>query len=563
HEFSSRLQAVVADPVLSFALSPSDPGRVQRVNASAEFPAHVRLEGADGLEAAVDAYAVGGGPRFVDVAIEVRAAVQAGGLAVLFGFVLLSTLAVVSSLLATSYRRQAADEATRASALQADERRQRIRLYALDMQAAKRAADEASLVELQTILLRWAPRFDESDLRGFEWFHLWQLCESPAIVMSFGHELPAYQVLFLPEHDALATSGFSRSVSVWPLDSEVDEQSPLKRLRSPSMDVGTLFCDQANSLLIVGDDGGYVSAFSTETMEPAESFRLTDQSLNRIQVASIDVSADGRHWAIGAGNEYEGALFLRHRDDSVTQLVDEFPGAALVAYSSDDEMFAAGYALDELRVFSKDLKTCEATELNASGCYALAASPTRDLLAISLHQQGPVKDVYRLELWSMSRRRRLWTYPSQSPIRAVAFSSDGRQLAWGDEAGVVEIAAIGSPVAQTALTFTRRMHSTLIRDVAFSSDDKQLATASTDGFANVWSVAALAPSASAVVPMKHDSVLAPSSCFFNASAGGAAKLAATSCRGTGLVIWDAKTGELIDQPGIEIGTSNHIKVAAA
>jgi len=86
NEFSSRLQAVVADPALSFALSPSNPARVRRVNASADAPAHVRLEGADGLENRVDSYVVAGGPGFVDVALEARAAVDAGGLAVLFGF---------------------------------------------------------------------------------------------------------------------------------------------------------------------------------------------------------------------------------------------------------------------------------------------------------------------------------------------------------------------------------------------------------------------------------------------------------------------------------------------
>ena len=92
---------------------------------------------------------------------------------------------------------QARHEAQRVAEAQVIERSQRVALYARDMQAAKSLAESRRLVELQEKLLTWVPEDGEEDLRGFEWFHLWQYCDDDALIRAFDHELPMDQVEFL------------------------------------------------------------------------------------------------------------------------------------------------------------------------------------------------------------------------------------------------------------------------------------------------------------------------------------------------------------------------------
>lgn len=53
-------------------------------------------------------------------------------------------------------------------------RLQRHKLYAAEIQQAEQAWKSNDLVQVKKIIERWLPRTGEEDLRGFEWFYLWQ-----------------------------------------------------------------------------------------------------------------------------------------------------------------------------------------------------------------------------------------------------------------------------------------------------------------------------------------------------------------------------------------------------
>ena len=54
----------------------------------------------------------------------------------------------------------------------------RRRAYAAEISAAFQALDENNLERAIDLLDRQRPKPGEEDLRGFEWRHLWQLCQS-------------------------------------------------------------------------------------------------------------------------------------------------------------------------------------------------------------------------------------------------------------------------------------------------------------------------------------------------------------------------------------------------
>ena len=72
---------------------------------------------------------------------------------------------------------RAGEETQRKQAeLATDETRRRA--YAAEISAAFQALDENNLERAIDLLDRQRPKPGDEDLRGFEWRHLWQLCQS-------------------------------------------------------------------------------------------------------------------------------------------------------------------------------------------------------------------------------------------------------------------------------------------------------------------------------------------------------------------------------------------------
>jgi WD40 repeat protein len=74
------------------------------------------------------------------------------------------------------------------------------------------------------------------------------------------------------------------------------------------------------------------------------------------------------------------------------------------------------------------------------------------------------------------------------PIVCVAFSPNGRWLAWGDGAGTVEVRDPAAGALGAAVTF--RAHEGLVKALAFSPDSRWLASAGTGSAVKLWDLVA-------------------------------------------------------------------------
>ena len=101
---------------------------------------------------------------------------------------------------------RAGEETQRKQAeLATDETRRRA--YAAEISAAFQALDENNLERAIDLLDRQRPKPGEEDLRGFEWRHLWQLCQSD-VKVTFP-DADAHHPAFSPDGRWLAYGGES------------------------------------------------------------------------------------------------------------------------------------------------------------------------------------------------------------------------------------------------------------------------------------------------------------------------------------------------------------------
>jgi WD40 repeat protein len=83
--------------------------------------------------------------------------------------------------------------------------------------------------------------------------------------------------------------------------------------------------------------------------------------------------------------------------------------------------------------------------------------------------------------WDLATRREKWHASMEKPATAIAFSPDGRHIASGDEAGMVELWD-----AETGHKIAHCYHGGELRSVGFSQDGMGILSGGTDGTIKIW-----------------------------------------------------------------------------
>src|SRR5581483_2517983 len=86
-------------------------------------------------------------------------------------------------------------------------------LYAADMRLALQAVDESKFGAAVDLLRRHRPNSSEPDLRGFEWYYLWDKCRSDEVATLGRHTDQAQRAAFSPDGRLVATA--AADVKVW------------------------------------------------------------------------------------------------------------------------------------------------------------------------------------------------------------------------------------------------------------------------------------------------------------------------------------------------------------
>src|SRR5205085_5889810 len=80
-------------------------------------------------------------------------------------------------------------------------------LYAAQMNLAGQAWDSVNLERLEELLEANRPQSGEEDLRGFEWYYLWQLYHSGRPRMTLYHDNQVWTAALSPDGKRLASGG--------------------------------------------------------------------------------------------------------------------------------------------------------------------------------------------------------------------------------------------------------------------------------------------------------------------------------------------------------------------
>ena len=341
-------------------------------------------------------------------------------------------------------------------------RRKRRLLYATHMNLVQAALQDGHFKRAKDLLRDMAVRKPgEADLRAFEWYYLWRLCNSDRLKLQ-GHTNLVTLVAFSPARTYLATAGLDHQVKVW-LRKSGRELHTLPRQGRPVR--GLAFSPDEKRLAAAGADG----AVRLWDVKSGTEIRFgKDQKPLRGHLegaTAVAFSPDGKLLA-SAGEDRTVRLWDLQTGAEAHALEGHRYTVTAVAFSPDGKLLASAGEDRSVRLWEMPSgKPRRLLEGHGDWVNCLAFSPDGKLLA-----SGGADLVVRI--WDVARGesvRVLGGYPR--PVTAVEFRTDGRYLAGLSEDGTVRVWDV--VLGREAKTY--KSEHGLMRTVAFSEDGEELA----------------------------------------------------------------------------------------
>ncbi len=307
----------------------------------------------------------------------------------------------------------------------------RLNLYAADVALASQAIKNGNYGLARRTLLRLRPEAGETDLRGFEWRHLWHLCRGEQLATLTGHTHTVTCTAFSPDGKWLATGSQDGTVRVW----DVSQRKTTVILHTTSSAVWNVTFTPDGDHLFAGYDKG-VALYQTSSWQPEQHFpgELAAISQHGNWLATAESSPF--FWEpVGAVK-----LFNWRTGQFIGQL--DRPGRAL----------------------------------------ALSADGT--LLAVAGPRTG-------ITLWETATQRLLHEWPTPNPVWSLNFSPDAHQLISAGWSSEVSIWSLDGQLAPKTFS-VGPLHAW---SAVYSPDGRTIATTSSDQNLRLWDAVTLAPKA--------------------------------------------------------------------
>ncbi len=361
-------------------------------------------------------------------------------------------------------------KAREATALARQEaKRSRQLLYVADMNAAQQAWEEANVSRVVKILLRHTPAPGGDDLRGFEWYYLWKLCDRCQNARRI--DFPGYvkSLAFSPDGRVLAVRG-DEELRIYDADT-----------LEFALSLETVTPDWVGKTYVRFSPDGQTIAYPVENKVIALWNRTTKKAVDlkghENLVTDVAFAPDGKTLAsIDTGNS---AVIWDLESLRRVRVLEGDPNPAMcVAFSPDGRCLASGGADNSVVLWDPTTGTSLAACVGHTGSVSSVTFSPRDKLVASGGYDG------KIMLWDSRTGKHIVTLDGHSHnVRAVAFSPDGSMLASSSGDGTVRI----WDVTTNQLRDTLPGHSSIVMDVAFSPSGMILASGG-DAKVMLWEV---------------------------------------------------------------------------
>jgi WD40 repeat protein/tRNA A-37 threonylcarbamoyl transferase component Bud32 len=398
--------------------------------------------------------------------------------------------------------------------------------YVTQMNLARRAFEEKNLAEALALLDKLRPvRADQEDLRGPEWYDLWQRCGGDQVALR-GHTSPVTAVRFSPNGKVIASADSKGEIKLWDAWAERE----LRTLRGHEGGVTALAFDRDGGRLASAGQDGTVRVWEVVSGRPLACCRG-----HKGKVLCIAFAPDGQQ--VAGGGQDGRVLLWDGRKDAEGQIFAETGGPvhSLAFAEGGRRIVAAGN--DRVVIWTNDpdagqkepSKTFSFANAAEETVFCLSLSDDGRYLAVGLSTEGerPPKGKTaapkgKVVVWAVMTATRVVSSNTNAPVVSATISPDSLLLAISDwsrriqtlqSSGGLPFADFQGPAEVTAL--------------AFSPDGQRIAAADEDRAVRVWGIAAPVLNATGEV---NNAVFAPDGQSVAACVEGEVSL------------WDARTG---------------------